>query len=486
MEYHTTKLKNDLRVVMNRNPSQTTATISLFVNVGSFSETPDINGISHFIEHLFFKGTKKRPSQRDLALELEKYGAESNAFTARELTCYHIKVNCIHLPEIIEILGDVMANSLYREEDIDMEKKVVINEIHQRNSNQNYFISKSMYLNFFKGLPISKSVAGNPENINKINRSVILAFLYKFYRPENMVISVAGNFKSYDTLINLLDKYFGNKYHKNYINNSIIFKKTLEKLDNYKKQWDNVINLIKPTFKQKNIVYHITPKIQSEHAFIMMGFSGLQFNDEDKYKASFLAKILGGGMSSRLFEKVRTKYGLVYNIKANHTPHTNCGLFTIEYSCNHALNIQIKILELIKKEIDLLKNEPISKLEYENTISNFENQIKMLQEDTYENSLHYGIQFLQGKKNIKTYKEIVQEYKKITILDLQQFANQLFDWNKFLVISYSPIKVFIENYQKIFFDNINENINLTKKKSKSKTNSKSNSKTKYKSKSKSK
>jgi predicted Zn-dependent peptidase len=485
MEYHTTKLKNDLKVVMNRNPTQTTVTICLFVNVGSNSETLDINGISHFIEHLFFKGTTKRPSQRMLSLELDKYGAISNAFTARELTCYHIKVNNDHLSEIVEILGDVMKNSLYREEDIEMEKKVVINEIHQRNSNQNYFISKNMYLQFFKGLPISKSVAGTPENINKINRSIILAFIYKFYRPENMIISVSGNFKSYDSLHNLLENHFGSNFHRNYIYKSLDFKRTVEKLENYKKQWDNVLSLIKPTFKQKSILYHITPKKQDEHTFITMGFSGLKFNDQEKYKALFLSLVLGGGMSSRLFDKVRTKYGLVYQIRASHTSHNDCGLFTIEYSCNHSLKTQIMILKIIKEEIELLKNEPITQIEYQNIISSMENKVKILQEDTYENALHYGIELLQSNtRHLKTYQEIVEEYKKITISDLQQFANQLFDWNKFLVVSYSPLKVFIENYEKIFFEReFSKKINISKthKKSKSKSKSKSSKKSKSKS-----
>ena len=453
MEFHTGKLKNGLRVIMNKSDHQTTATISVIVNAGSDWETLEINGIAHFIEHLFFKGTKKRPNQRVLAQELEKYGSTSNAFTSREMTCYHIKTNPDHLYKIIEILADVLTNSLYREEDIEMEKKVVINEIHQRNSNQSYLISKEFYYNFFKGLPISKPVAGKPDNIKKINRFNVLAFIYKYYRPENMIISVSGNFKSYDSLKNQLEKYFGGYFHRNYRYDSITFKRTVESLEKYKTQWLNILGLVNPDLKRDKINYHIMPKIDSEHSFVLMGFPGYKYTDIQKYKAQFLSIILGGGMSSRLFETIRTKYGLVYNIKSYHQAHDYVGVFMIEYSCNHPLKTQIDILKLIKKEIDLLKNELITEKEYNNAIEYMQNTVKMSQEDSYENCLHYGIQFLKNKKSeVKTYQEIVDEYKKITIQDLKDEANILFDWSKSLITTISPNKIFNENYQKIFFE----------------------------------
>jgi predicted Zn-dependent peptidase len=490
-EYHTGKLKNDLRIIMNKNSNQTTATVCVFINVGSTSETPQMNGVSHFIEHLFFKGTKLRPTQKEIAIEFEKYGANANAFTDRELTCYHVKVNADHLEEIIEILSDILTNSLYKTEDIEMEKNVIINEIHQRNSNQSYLINNTMYEQFFRGLPISKSVAGRPDIIKKIDRAMIMAFLYKFYRPDNMAISVSGNFKSYDSMKYLLEKHFGNKFHRNYRIDTTLFKRSIEQLDNYKKQWDNVMGLIPPTYMQNKILYHITPRTESEHTFVSMAFAGLKFNDSNKYKASFLAHILGEGMSSRLFNKIRSKYGLVYTIKASNNTSDNCGLFRIDYSCNHSFGVQIKILELIKDEIELLKREPITQEEYNNTISSVENHSKMSQENSYENSLHYGMQLLKADK-IKTYKDIVNEYKNISISELQQFANQLFNWNKFLIVTYSPNKVFIEKYQRIFLNYQEEQEIKTKSKTKTKSTKKSNSrynsrhKTKTKSQSKSK
>jgi predicted Zn-dependent peptidase len=487
MEFNTSTLKNGLKVIMNRTPQHPTATISVFINTGSDWESPDVNGIAHFIEHLFFKGTKKRPNQRILAQELEKYGSKSNAFTAREITCYHIKTNSDYLNEVIEIMSDVLKNSLYRVEDIEMEKKVVINEIHQRNSNQSYLIAKDFYYNFFKGLPIAKPVAGKPEIIKKINRFMVLAFIYKYYRPENMVISVSGNFKSYKSLKYNLENHFGGNFHRRYRFESVQFKRTVEHLEKYKLKWSNVLDLVKIENIQPSINYHITPKIESEHTFVLMGFSGFKYTDPEKYKAQFLAMVLGGGMSSRLFETIRTKHGLVYSIKAYHQAHDYTGAFIIEYSCNHSLRIQLEIIRLIKQELDLLKNELISQKEYETSLEFMQNNIKLAQEDSYENCLHYGIQCLKNNINtqnknksktpIKNYQEIVDEYKKISVEDLQTLANEIFNWNKLLITTLSPVKVFSENYKKIFFDMMDISKSTTKT-SKKKTSSNKTSKTK--------
>ena len=162
----TLTLSNGLKVIMNKNNNQPTTTIAVMVNIGSNWETKELNGISHFVEHLFFKGSKKYPTQRDLSLELEKYGAISNAFTTREMTCYHIKVNSDHLNPIIDILSDVINNSLYRSKDIMMEKNVIINEIHQRRSNSGY-THKETYFMYVKpaldlGLTLTEIAINHP------------------------------------------------------------------------------------------------------------------------------------------------------------------------------------------------------------------------------------------------------------------------------------------------------------------------------------
>jgi predicted Zn-dependent peptidase len=364
MSFQTSTLSNGLRVIMNKNNSTPTATIIAMVNVGSNWETPEINGIAHYLEHLFFKGTKKRPTQRLIALELEKYGAISNAFTSREITCYHIKVNYEHLEKIIEILGDILSNSLYKKQELDTEKKVVLNEINQRMSSPSYVLDREFNKCFFKNLPNAKSVSGTSATVSKITRDMVFAFLYRFYRPENMIISVAGNFKSYPYLMTLLEKHLNNLYHHNYLLTSKTFTNTLEKLNNNYDKWQIIYNLQPNLFINSNEIIlnnHIIPKMDLNHSFIVIGFNGCNYQDENKMKNQLLSIILGGTMSSRLFNIIRDKYGLVYSISSSHNANNKNGVFTIEYSCNHDKKIQIKILKLIKKEIELIKNELITK-----------------------------------------------------------------------------------------------------------------------------
>jgi predicted Zn-dependent peptidase len=452
MDFTVRTLSNGLRVIMNKNNNQPTTTIAVIVNIGSNWETKQLNGISHFVEHLFFKGSTKYPNQRELSLELEKYGAISNAFTTREITCYHIKVNSDHLHPIIDILSEVLMNSLYRSKDIEMEKNVVINEIHQRRSNPSYLLNSEIYASFFEGLPIAKPVTGYPENIKQITRANIIGFINEYYKPENMIISVAGNFRSYNSLCDILE----NRFSKVKVNVMSSIKKTKSKtmtsLEKYHNEWSNVLKLVKniTSVKFKQINHHVEPVSAQEHTFVSIVFEGMKYNNKEKYKYDFISNILGSGMSSRLFDTIRNKHGLVYNISSSHNSSDYTGIFTINYSCNHDKNIQIKILKLIKDEINLMITEKISQLEYKTCLGKMENSIKMSQESSYDNCIYYGTQLLKNEGKIMSYKQMVGEYKKISIDDLMDYSKQLFNLSHFLVVTLSPTKIKEEVYQQIF------------------------------------
>jgi predicted Zn-dependent peptidase len=466
MDFKTTKLNNGMRIIMSRNPNITTATIMVYVNVGLNWEPDNINGIAHFVEHMFFKGTTKRPTQLIIASELSKYGASKNAYTSEEHTCYHIHVVDKHLEPIIEILGDIITNSLYRSKDIEIEKDVVINEIHQRKEggkSNHYF-----YQNFFKGLPLSRDIAGEDSNIRKINRSMVLAFLNKFYTPDNMVISVAGNFPSFNWLKSKLKKNFDSDFHNHYIDNSKIFKNTIDDIDEYKNQWEPILKLA-PTpsinnFNIHQINRHYLPDNKSPHTVVKFGFIGVKYNDLEKRKARMLIDILGGGMESRLFQDVRNKHGLVYRINSDVEEFDFNGIIAISYSCNHDIKTQYKILELIKKNIEKLKNEPVTQEEYENIISCYENENRKSLSDSYNICSHYGFQCLKkDKSDIYTLPQIIEQYKSVTISDLHEFAKKLFDWNKFIILSISPVKIPQKDYTDIFTNPYKEKYLKSKK-----------------------
>ncbi len=453
MDFKTTKLNNGMKVIMSRNPNITTATIMVYVNVGLNWEPDNINGIAHFVEHMFFKGTKKRPSQLVIASELAKYGATKNAYTSDEHTCYHIHGVDKHLEEIIEIMGDMITNSLYRTKDIEIEKDVVINEIHQRKEGAKS--NHLFYQNFFKGLPLSRDIAGHDNNIRQLNRSMVLAFLNKFYTPDNMVISVAGNFPSFNWLKTKLKKHFDSDFHNHYKDDSTIFKKTIADITEYKKQWEPILKLA-PTpsvnnFDIHQINRHYLPDNKSPHTYVKIGFIGIKYNDIEKRKAHILSDILGGGMESRLFQDVRNKHGLVYRIRSDIEEYDFNGIVNISYSCNHDIKTQRKILELIKKNIEKLKNEPVTQEEYDNIISCYENENRKSLSDSYQICSHYGFQYLKkDKSDIYTLPQIIEQYKSITIEDLQEFAKKLFDWDKFMIMSISPVKISQHEYTNLF------------------------------------
>ena len=223
-------------------------------------------------------------------------------------------------------------------------------------------------------------------------------------------------------------------------------------LEKYHNEWSNVLKLVKniTSVKFKQINHHVEPVSAQEHTFVSIVFEGLKYNNMEKYKYDFISNILGSGMSSRLFDTIRNKHGLVYNISSSHNSSDYTGIFTITYSCNHDKNIQIKILKLIRDEINLMITEKISQLEYKTCLDKMENSIKMSQEDSYDNCIYYGTQLLKNEGKIMSYKQMVDEYKKISIDDLMDYSKQLFNLSHFLVVTLSPTKIKEEVYQQIF------------------------------------
>jgi predicted Zn-dependent peptidase len=450
--YKIIKLDNNIPVITIHNQHQTTVSITIFIKTGSNWETLELNGLAHFVEHLFFKGTTNRPSQKDISKELEQYGAETNAFTNHELTCYYAKVNSDYYKEVIEILGDMLTNSLFRVQDIETEKKVVMNELKQRYSDPNFLLSNIFYSKFYKGFPISKSVIGKGHLIKKIDKFKIMAFLYLHYQPSNVIISVAGNFDQH--LPKLLNKHFGFNYHHKWKLDSSFFKNEYERLINYYNQWKSVLSIFidKPIIQKVSsdrIINEHTYHKQTQHTFVIIAFPGVSVKNPDKYNLQFLAHVLGIGMSSRLFDKIRSNEGLVYTIKASHITHNYTGAFMIEYSCQHNPHDQISILNFIKTELQLLKEHLITEEEHNKILSKLNSQIKVSQESSYENAIHYGYQ-LARDDIVKTHQELADIYLKITREDLQNNANMYLDYTGMKIYTLSPVKVKQTTYQKIF------------------------------------
>lgn len=329
--YNLYTLKNGLRVVTEKNTGVNSISVGVMIKNGSRNETEDINGISHFIEHMFFKGTKKR-NAKQIAETIENLGGQINAFTSKEATCYYIKNLYTHLDTSLEVLSDMIINSKFDEEEIEKEKSVVIEEINMNNDNPEEVLYDLHSKVSFKGDMLQYPILGTPEKVKNITRDKIIDFINQKYTPSNSVISVCGKFDDKE-LADLIEKYFG--------------------------VWENKTNFVA---KYNNISIkegsdYINKEIEQLH--IALGLKGLPYNHENGYALVLLSNILGGGASSYLFQKIREQLGLCYTIYCY--PQTFEGTGVIEIYAGLGKDYGEKALEAINEELELFVKNGITK-----------------------------------------------------------------------------------------------------------------------------
>ena len=326
-------LENGVRIIYEKIPHVRSVSVGIWVGAGSRNEKKEINGISHFIEHMLFKGTKKR-SAKEIAESIDSIGGQINAFTGKECTCYYTKTLDTHIDIAIDVLADMFFNSVFSEKDIDIERKVVIEEINMYEDSPedlvHDYLSETVWENDAIGMPI----LGTYESLQRINRDKIVQYISNHYLPENTVIAVAGNFDD-NNLIDLIKRNFGS-WHSD-----------KEPIKQFEKAKFKVSNRI----KQKDI----------EQVHICLGFEGIEHGNDDLYALLALNNVFGGGMSSRLFQKIREERGLVYSIYSYPSSYCNAGLFTIYAGMNP--EHKDTFLELVMEEIKYLIKHGISEEE---------------------------------------------------------------------------------------------------------------------------
>ena len=219
-------LSNGIRVIAQPLMHFKSVSIGVWIKTGSACETDEENGISHFIEHMFFKGTENR-SAKQIAADMDKIGGQINAFTSKECTCYHAKVMSEKIVNAIDVLSDIVTHSLFDPAEIEKEKGVVIEEINMSNDNPEDLAHEMMSVTYFTGNPLSKTILGPADNIRKITRQKIIKYLDVHYFPENMVISVAGNFEE-NFLLDQLEKYFAGYKNDNIVRPAEICAESLQ------------------------------------------------------------------------------------------------------------------------------------------------------------------------------------------------------------------------------------------------------------------
>ena len=385
------KLKNNLNIIIEDKKSES-VTVQITVKVGSNDETKGIAGISHFIEHMLFEGTKKRPDARTISAEIENLGAEFNAFTTNERTSYYIKVPKKHLKTALELLSDMLFNSLFDEKKIEKERKVVLKEIDMvmdEPRNYQYILFEKT---LFKKHPAKNPVYGTREAVSKISRKDMLHYYETHYLPNNMVISLAGGISS-DAKA-LISNYFGNANP-----GKLLQRKTIKE----------------PQQKTKLVAVENRKMLSS---YMILGYKTVPRSHKDSYALDLIYAVLGKGQSGWAFDEIRNKRGLAYEVRVLHQPNIDYGYFAVTVGTNKK-NIPLVeklLLDLFKKLQKLPKNE------FDAAKTYIEGKYLLDKEDTHDLAEELTLWYLVSKAaDAKNY---LKNIRKVTLKEARDAAKK--------------------------------------------------------------
>lgn len=333
-KFKKSELSNGIRVTSELHPGSRAVSMGIWVLTGTRDEASDEAGISHLLEHLVFKGTKTR-SAYQIAKSLEALGGELNAYTTREYTCYHALVLKDHWEKALDVLSDLVSNMHLNQKEFALEKGVILQEIAMSEDSHEELVYDVFYDQVYGKHPLGRSILGTPQTIAKMTQTQVMNYYKKTYSGSNIIVSAAGCLDHEDFMVGI-EKRLGAK------------KDT--KLMNKRR---------KPRWSAKR---HLVEK-QAEQVHMLMGFPTASFKDKSRFEAVITNTLLGGGMTSKLYQSVREKKGLVYSIHSMLNTHIDSGMLTI-YAGTEAKNVQ-KVGELISKEFAKLRKQGVSKSDVE-------------------------------------------------------------------------------------------------------------------------
>jgi len=392
--YRKDTLSNGIRVVSETLPKSRSVSIGVWVKVGSRHEPPEIGGISHFIEHLFFKGTQKRTA-KDIAIEMDSLGGEMNAFTSQETTTFYAKVVDEHLPIAIDILSDILLGSKFDPAEMEKERKVILEEIKGVEDTPDDYIHELFTNTVWPDNSLGRPILGTKETIKALKHENIIAYIDSYYSPKEIVISVAGNFE-HARLIELLDASFGKLSRTGIPKNEVA-----------------------PAFTQALFV----KKKQLEQVQLCIGCKGLQYAHEDRFVISALNTVLGNSMSSRLFQEVREQNALAYSIYSYVTSYRDAGLLTV-YAGTDPANA-LEAARLVIKEFKKIKEEGITPAEELRVKNQVKGSLVLSLESSNSHMSRLARQEIYYGKYLSM-DDIIKGVEKVSREQVQRLAQQLF------------------------------------------------------------
>ena len=395
--------KSGLRLVVNTMQGINSACLSVFVNTGSINENDFNNGISHFIEHTMFKGTKKRTA-KDIAVFADEIGANINAFTTNFYTCYYTRSIQENLENCFELLSDMLNNSTFAEEELNKERKVILEEKAMYEDDPASTCEEVCSCEFYKGTPLSRTIIGTNESLHKINQKAIKEYLNEFYTPNNIIISVAGNV-SYETAKTLCDKYFQTIY-KNQTNKPIINKNELNHKPN------------------KSIQVHTKKNIEQDHICVM--FPTPNIFSKKIYELNVFNTIFGGMMSSRLYQRIRETLGFVYTIQSMVKPNLYGGDMCIYFATTPQNTIEA--IKQLKEEIEIIKTNGITEQELKKAKSNYKSSLLVKSDNPTFIANNSCVQLLNYGK-ITPIEKQTENIESLTLKTVNDIISEIFNNN---------------------------------------------------------
>ena len=399
--YKKTALSNGLRVITVPMKDAKSVTVLILVGTGSKYETKDINGISHFLEHMFFKGTQKRPSTLNISEAIDSVGGEYNAFTSKEVTGFYAKVDKSHVDVALDWISDIFLNSKFEEEEIQREKGVIIEEVNLYLDTPTAYIGDLWEELLYGNQPAGWAVIGEKENILSFDRKKITEYYKDHYSPANTIVCIAGGVGQKEAEAKI-KKYFG-EGSKNGMNEKV---------------------KVKESQLEPQVLIH---NKKTDQTHFCLGVRAYDLFDKRKYALSLLALILGGSMSSRLFIKVRERNGLAYSIHTSADEATDSGYLVTQAGIDHK-NLE-KTIELILEEYKDLKNNKITEKELQKAKDFLKGHTALSLDASDNQASFYALQELL-KKDILTPEEKFKKIDEVSINDIKNVAEEIFSPEK--------------------------------------------------------
>jgi predicted Zn-dependent peptidase len=391
-----TQLANGVRVISETMPHVRSVSVGVWVGSGSRRETPEQNGISHFIEHMLFKGTTKR-SAEDIARSVDSIGGNLDAFTAKELVCFNTKVLDEHLSMAMDVLADLVLHPLFREDDIEKEKGVILEEIKMEADSPDYLVHEIFSSNFWKDHPLGKPILGTRETVKRFDRERIQAFYRTVYDPANMIVTGAGNL-THERLVALVREHF-------------------ESLQpGAPAAADNV-----PSTHARIALRN---KKSLEQVHLCLGVPSYPLPHQDRFACYVLNTLLGGAMSSRLFQNIRERQGLAYAVFSELNPYRDTGCLSIY--AGTSIEAARKVVESITREFRDLKDNPVGTEELRRAKDHLKGSLMLSLESTASRMSNLARQEMYFG-HFFSLDELVESIERVTSEDVHRIAVTFFD-----------------------------------------------------------